>query len=165
MSLVNGLPLTKVNETCKTMPRKPDTDNPYYSRSDTSKLAVSDAEWKKVLSVELYEVARKGCTEQPFTGKYWDNEEAGTYFCAVCGNRLFRSEAKFASSSGWPSFLKTVRSNSLCYHKENTTEMEVLCGRCGAHLGYLFNDGPPPMGRRFGINSIVLEFEADSDKV
>jgi len=144
------------------MTRKTQTVKSYFSRSDTSKLDVPDAEWKELLSGALYEVARKGATEQPFTGKYWDNEECGTYFCALCGNTLFRSEAKFSSSSGWPSFFKTVRSNSVRYRKESSMEMEILCGRCGAHLGHLFDDGPPPMGRRFSINSIVLGFEADS---
>ncbi|NTW68800.1 MAG: peptide-methionine (R)-S-oxide reductase MsrB [Chlorobiaceae bacterium] len=145
------------------MPKQPQPLNPYYSRTDTAKLSVADAEWKVLLSRTLYKVARKGVTEQPFTGKYWDNESPGTYFCAVCGNRLFRSEEKFTSSSGWPSFLKTVRSNSVRYRKESAMEMEVLCGRCGSHLGHLYTDGPPPMGRRFSINSALLEFEADRD--
>ncbi len=139
-------------------------DNPYYSRTDTTVLHVSDAEWKKVLPDSIYQVARNKETERAFTGKYVDTESKGTYYCAACGNELFRSDSKFASSCGWPSFFETRRKNSVEYVADNSYGMirtEVLCGRCGAHLGHLFDDGPPPTGKRYCMNSIVLDFEPD----
>lgn len=136
--------------------------NPYYSRTDTSVLHVSDAEWKKVLSDSVYAVARNKETERAFTGKYWNTSSIGTYYCAACGNALFRSDNKFASECGWPSFFETLRKNAVAYlpdHSYGMDRTEVLCGRCGAHLGHLFDDGPPPTGKRYCMNSIVLDFE------
>lgn len=138
--------------------------NPYYSRTDTAVLHVSDEEWKKVLPEEVYFISRKKDTERAFTGKYWNFEGLGTYYCAACGNPLFRSDAKFASSCGWPSFYKALNSNSVVYEDDNSYGMkrtEVMCGRCRGHLGHIFDDGPPPTHRRFCMNSIVLEFEPD----
>lgn len=143
---------------------KPSVTNPYYSRSDTTVLHVPDAEWKKILPDSLYEVAREKDTEYAFTGKYWNYTGIGTYYCAVCGNALFRSDSKFASECGWPSFFETMRPNSVAYqddHSYNMERVEVLCGRCGSHLGHLFDDGPPPTGKRYCMNSVVLEFEPD----
>ena len=140
-------------------------DNPYYSRTDTSKLNLPDSVWKKVLSEDVYEVARNKATERAFTGKYWDFEGKGTYYCAACGNPLFRSDAKFASTCGWPSFFEPIRDASVLYKPDNTYGMhriEVLCGRCGAHLGHIFDDGPAPTGKRYCMNSIVLDFEPES---
>ncbi len=141
--------------------------NPYYSRTDTNKLNVSDAEWKKILSDSVYYVARNKGTEYAFTGKYWDATGIGTYYCAVCGNELFRSDSKFASSCGWPSFFETRRANSVIYQDDHSAGMErteVLCGRCNSHLGHLFDDGPPPTHKRYCMNSIVLDFVADNEK-
>ena len=138
--------------------------NPYYSRSDTTVLHVKDSEWIKVLPPDVYAVARTGATEEAFTGKYWDFEGSGTYYCAVCGNPLFRSDAKFSSSCGWPSFVAPVREKSTLYRPDTSFGMkrtEVLCGRCGSHLGHIFDDGPPPAGKRYCMNSIVLDFEPD----
>ena len=146
---------------------KAESQNPYYSRTDTSVLNISDAEWKKVLPDSIYQVARNKGTERAFTGKYWDYEGLGTYYCIACGNKLFRSDGKFASSCGWPSFFETVSDKSVLYQPDNTYGMnrtEVLCKRCGGHLGHLFDDGPPPSYKRFCMNSIVLEFEPDSEK-
>lgn len=143
---------------------KDSTGNPYYSRTDTSVLNVTNPEWKKVLPEDVYAVAREKDTERPFTGKYWDFMGLGTYYCTVCGNKLFRSDAKFASSCGWPSFFETVRKNAVVYLPDDSYGMnriEVQCGRCGSHLGHLFDDGPPPTGKRFCMNSIVLEFVPD----
>lgn len=139
--------------------------NPYYSRTDTTKLDLPDSVWKSVLPPEVYEVARRAGTERAFTGKYWDFEGIGTYYCTACGNALFRSDSKFASSCGWPSFFETVRQGSVEYRADRAygmTRTEVLCGRCGSHLGHVFDDGPPPTGKRFCMNSIVLDFEPDT---
>ncbi len=138
--------------------------NPYYSKTDTTKLDVPDATWKKILPEDVYAVAREADTERAFTGQYWDFEGIGTYYCAVCGNKLFRSDSKFASSCGWPSFFEASRADAVTYLDDNSYGMqriEVRCGRCGSHLGHLFDDGPPPTGKRFCMNSIVLEFDAD----
>lgn len=136
--------------------------NPYYSRTDTKKLNVTDAEWKKVLPEDVYYIARNKGTERAFTGKYWDYEGIGTYYCAACGNALFKSDSKFASGCGWPSFFESIRKNSVEYQTDQSHGMvrtEVLCGRCGAHLGHVFDDGPAPTHKRFCMNSIVLDFE------
>ena len=137
-------------------------DNPHYSRTDTTHLSVSDAEWKKILPADVYKIAREKGTEWAFTGEYNKTDAKGTYYCVVCGNKLFLSEAKFASSCGWPSFYETVRPNSVKYvpdHSHGMERVEVQCGRCDSHLGHIFDDGPPPTYKRFCMNSAVLEFE------
>ena len=139
--------------------------NPYYSHTDTKKLNLTDAEWKKILPEDVYLVSRKADTERPFTGKYWSTDVKGTYHCAACGNILFRSGAKFASSCGWPSFFEQENKNSVEYKNDNSIGMErieALCGRCGGHLGHLFDDGPPPTGKRYCMNSIALDFVPDA---
>jgi len=162
LALVSCNSASKADSMKNTEPAK----NPYYSRTDTRKLNVSDAEWKKILPKDVYAVAREAHTEYAFTGKYWNFEGLGTYYCAVCGNKLFRSDSKFASSCGWPSFFETSRPDAAIYKTDMShgmTRTEVLCGRCGSHLGHLFDDGPPPTGKRYCMNSIVLEFEPDAD--
>lgn len=142
-------------------------NNPFYSRTDTTKLKVPNTTWKKILPEDLYSVSREAATERAFTGKYWKTDEKGTYFCAVCGNALFRSGAKFASACGWPSFYETIKGNSTIYVTDNTHGMqrtEVRCGRCDAHLGHIFDDGPAPTYKRFCMNSVSLEFEPDKKK-
>jgi peptide-methionine (R)-S-oxide reductase len=140
-------------------------DNPYYSRTDTTVLHISDEEWKTILPTDVYRIAREKGTERAFTGKFWDFEGNGTYYCVVCGNALFVSDSKFASMCGWPSFFEPIRPASVRYEDDHSFGMErteVLCGRCNSHLGHVFDDGPPPTGKRFCMNSAVLDFEPGS---
>lgn len=136
--------------------------NPFYSHTDANKVEIENKEWKKILTDDIYEVAREKGTERAFTGKYWDHKEIGTYYCAACGNLLFKSNAKFDSSCGWPSFFETITKGSIIYSPDNSYGMkrtEVMCGRCNAHLGHVFDDGPVQNGGlRYCINSVVLDF-------
>ena len=150
------------NTTMENVISKP--GNPYYSNTDTKKLNVSNAEWKKILSPDLYAVAREADTERAFTGTMWNSETKGTYYCATCGNKLFRAEQKFTSSCGWPSFFEQESKESITFKADNSYGMqrtEALCGRCDSHLGHLFDDGPEPTGKRYCMNAISLDFVPD----
>jgi len=153
-----------VFNSCNNPANKPERPgNPYFSTIDTGKLNVSDAEWKKILPADLYAVAREKATEKAFSGKYNRSNTKGTYYCAVCGNKLFLSDAKFESTCGWPSFFEPVRTSSITYQPDTSYGMvrtEVNCGRCGSHLGHIFDDGPPPTYKRFCMNSISLDFDS-----
>ena len=140
-------------------------ENPYYSNTDTTKLILSDSEWRKVLSPDLYAVAREADTERAFTGTMWNSEAKGTYYCAACGYKLFKSTQKFTSSCGWPSFFEQLNKESITFKPDNSYGMrrtEALCGRCNSHLGHLFDDGPEPTGKRYCMNAISLDFVPDT---
>jgi peptide-methionine (R)-S-oxide reductase len=133
-----------------------------YSRTDAAPVNKSNQEWQKVLSPEVYEVARLKGTERPFTSEYEHSKEVGTFYCAVCGNALFKSDAKYESGCGWPSFFEPISKKSILEASDNSHGMrrtEVMCGRCKSHLGHVFDDGPPPTGLRYCINGVVLDFE------
>jgi peptide-methionine (R)-S-oxide reductase len=137
-------------------------NNPVYSRTDSSKVNLSEEEWKKVLPADIYAIARQKGTERPGTSPYEHSKEVGTYYCAACGNALFRSDTKFESGCGWPSFYEPISKGSIIYSADQSHGMsrtEVMCGRCKAHLGHVFDDGPPPTGLRYCINGVVLDFE------
>lgn len=122
----------------------------------------TEEEWRKELPPDVYYIMREKGTERPFSGEYYDHKEKGVYHCAACGNKLFGSEAKFESGTGWPSFYEPYDENSVVKRPDSASGMirtEVLCARCGGHLGHVFDDGPPPTGKRYCINSLALDFE------
>lgn len=136
--------------------------NPVYSRTDSAKVNISEEEWRKILPADVYVIARQKGTERPWTSKFEESKEVGTYYCAACGNPLFKSDTKFESGCGWPSFYQPITKGSIIYSPDNShgmTRTEVECGRCKAHLGHVFEDGPPPTGLRYCINGVVLDFE------
>ncbi len=132
-----------------------------------TKVTKSDDEWRKTLSGEEYEVARCGGTERAFTGRYWDTKTPGTYRCICCGAKLFDSDTKYDSGSGWPSFYAPIEREAVAVREDKSLGMvrtEVVCAECEAHLGHVFPDGPRPTGLRFCMNSASLTLEERAER-
>ena len=157
---VAGMPPAGAAGTAKSEPAKA---APAKEKRGVEKITKTDAEWKKLLTPEQYQVLRHEGTERAFTGKYWNNHAAGVYLCAGCGLELFSSETKFESGSGWPSYWIPIAADHVTEVHDRSYGMErveVECARCGGHLGHVFDDGPKPTGLRYCINSASLEFKA-----
>ena len=130
-----------------------------------SDMPETESQWRDKLSPDQYQVLRQGGTERAFTGKYWDSKDSGTYRCAGCGEKLFSSETKFESGSGWPSFFKPLDPAMVDEDKDRSFGMvrtEIKCANCGGHLGHVFDDGPGPEGLRYCVNSASLDLETDT---
>jgi len=131
------------------------------------KIQKSEEEWKNELTPEQYQVCRMKGTEPAFTGEYYKTKDPGVYKCAACGNELFESDTKYESGTGWPSFYKPIAEEKVETEDDTTYGMrrtEVMCSRCGAHLGHVFPDGPRPTGLRYCINSVSLKLDPKTDK-
>ena len=142
--------------------------SPETAAPAAEKVEKDERDWQAELTDEQYRVARRGGTERPFDNAYWDCKTPGTYHCICCGQALFRSEAKYDSGTGWPSFYQPVAAEAVAGRTDRSLlfrpRTEVLCSRCDAHLGHVFEDGPEPTGLRYCMNSAAMRLAPDEDK-
>lgn len=142
--------------------RATEVDTPKTTAARTDTVSKSDADWKSELTAEEYRVLRQAGTERPFTSELLKNHKDGTYTCAACGLDLFEADSKFESGTGWPSFFNSIGETHVTTHVDSSlgiSRTEILCARCGGHLGHVFNDGPDPTGLRYCVNGVSLDFE------